>query len=170
MVAEPKPRPPEVLVNETTGEVVDEDILDEALIATLAEGQAREAKEHKQNGRIEMELQRRGDATGAKVIYGDGWEYQISITRESDWANMPPVLEYFTPEEKIEAYKPEHTIIVPAEPEYVVAEVPEHDEVIQAKWAPIATVEKLARRHGNRAVASVSKFPAKVSGKLVSTK
>ena len=156
----------EVLANPTTGEVVDENMLDEAMVTTLAEGQALEAKIHEQNGRIEQKLQQRGEATGATTIYGKGWKYVISTKNETDWANMPPVLEYLTPDEKTEAYKPEHTITVPAVPEYTVPEVPEHDETVSAKWAVVGTIKKLAGRHGAGALAAVSQFPAKVSGKL----
>ena len=145
---------------------LDNTVLDEAMITALAEGQALEAKIHEQNGRIEMQLQQRGEATGASVIYGKDFKYVISTKHETDWANMPPVLEYLTPDEKTEAYKPEHTISVPTVPEYVVPEVPEHDEVVPAKWAVVGTIKKLAGRHGAEALAAVSQFPAKVSGKL----
>ncbi len=154
-------------VNQATGEIVDGNMLDEAMVATLAEGQALEAKIHERNGRIEQALQARGDATKATTIYGKGFKYVISTDNKTDWPNMPPVLEHFTPEEKAEAYKPEHTAIVPAVLGHWVALVPEHEELVPAKWAPVGTIEKLARRHGKEALAAVAKFPAKVSGKLV---
>lgn len=156
----------EVLANPATGEVVDENMLDEAMVATLAEGQAEEARWKERNGRVEMALQERGGATGASVIYGKGKKYVISTKHDTDWPNMAPVLEYLTPEEKAEAYKPEHTITVPAVPEYTVEEVPEHDETVPAKWAVVGTIKKLAGRHGADALAAVSQFPAKVTGKL----
>ena len=65
----------------------------------------------------------------------------------TDWAKMAQVLEYLTPEERGEAFKPEHTINVP---ERIV---PEHEETIPAKWAVKGTVMKLLRRHGDEAVA-----------------
>ncbi len=156
----------EVLVNPATGEILGEHMLDEALVTSLVEGQALEAKIKDQNGRIEMALQERGRDTGASVIYGKGKKYVISTKNDTDWANMAPVLEFFTPEEKAEAYTPEHTITVPAVPEYLVEEAPEHDEIVPAKWAVVQTIKKLAGRHGEDALASVSQFPTKVSGKL----
>jgi len=156
----------EILANPATGEILGEHMLDEALVTSLAEGQALEAKIKDQNGRIEMALQKRGRDTRASTIYGKDKKYVISTKNETDWANMAPVLEFFTPEEKAEAYKPEHYIAVPAVPEYVVPEVPAHDEVVPAKWAVVGTIKKLAGRHGADALAAVSTFPAKVSGKL----
>lgn len=116
-------------------------------------------------GRWEQELMRRATESGATTIYGQGMNFVIETKNETDWSKMPPVLEFLTPEEKLEAFKPEHTITVP---EHII---PEHEETIPAKWAVKGTVMKLLRRHGDEAIAAAdpATFPGKTTGKLIKT-
>ena len=113
------------------------------------------------DGKVDQELMRRAEDRGATTIYGKGMNYVIETKNETDWAKMPPVLEFLTPEEKAEAFKPEHTVTIPA--------VPEHKETVLAKWAVKGTVMKLLRRHGDQAVAAadLATFPGVKKGKLV---
>ncbi len=116
---------------------------------------------------IKEELIQRGAAQAATTIYGKTMKFVISVERKTDWSKMPPVLEFFRPEEKTEAFTPEHTITVP---ETIIPEtiIPEHDDLIPAKWATKGTIMKIARRHGDDAVLAVddATFPAKTTGKL----
>ena len=137
------------------------DMSDEAMIDYFAIQQEANKLAQSHLGHIEMELMRRAAERGASVIYGKAMNFVIETKNETDWSKMPPVLEFLTPEEKAEAFKPEHTITVLA--------VPEHKETVLAQWAPKGTVMKLLRRHGDEAVAKADEatFPGKASGKLV---
>ena len=157
MVAEPKPRPP---VDRETGEIP---LTDEQLIDVIAASDRELEDTQKANGIWHMQAQERITENGGTTLYGRSMDYVMTTKNETDWSKMPPVLEFLTPEEKAEAFTPEHTITVPA--------VPEHDAVVPDKWAVKGTITKLARRHGDEALAAIedATFPGKVSGKLVRT-
>lgn len=138
---------------------------DEQLINIYAAAQQEAEEAQERVGRLEQELIRRASERNATIIYGNGMNFIIETKNETDWSKMAPVLEHLTPEEKLEAFKPEHTITVP---ERIV---PEHEETIPAKWAVKGTVMKLLRRHGDEAVAAADSatFPGKTTGKLIKT-
>ena len=50
---------------------------------------------------------RRAEESGANTIYGNGLKFVIETKNETDWSKMPPVLEFFTPEEKDEEAEPD---------------------------------------------------------------
>lgn len=136
---------------------------DEFLVQELEWAIRQEETVKANRGKVEMELMRRAAESGATTIYGKGMQFIIETKNETDWSKMPPVLEFLTPEEKAEAFKPEHNIMVPA--------VPEHEKLIPAKWAVKNTVSKLARRHGDEALVAIeaATFPGEKKGKLVRT-
>ena len=151
-------------INKETGEITNlDDLDDEQFIGVLAAAEQETKESADQYGHLVMYGIQRAAARGATVLYGKGQNFVVKQDNETDWAKMPPVLEFLTPEEKKEAYKPEHTITVLA--------VPEHDEVVLGKWAPKGTVMKLLRRHGDQAVAKADEatFPGRAIGKLVQT-
>ncbi len=170
------------MVNRETGEILEtfEVVLtDEQRVAVYAAAKIEAAEAVMYLGKLEIGLIELGAERGATIIYGaiahngkdccefvphsalPGMNFVIETKNETDWSKMPPVLEFFTPEEKLEAYKPEHTVMIPA--------VPEHEAVVPAKWAVKGTISKLARRHGDEALAAIdaATFPGKASGKLV---
>ncbi len=149
-------------VDTETGEIIDDlNWTDERLLGTYAAAQQEAAEKAGYAGRLEMEIQRRITENGGTTLYGQGVNYVIETENKTDWTKMAPVLEFLTPEEKAEAFKPEHTITVPS--------VPEHDQLVPDKWAVKGTVMKLLRRHGDDAVAAAdaATFPGQTSGKLV---
>lgn len=162
MATKVKPETDGIQVNPVTGAfIVVTGVEDEGLLEFLSNINNLMEQVQGIQGHVVQEAMRRADERGASVIYGKTHNFVIETKNETDWSKMAPVLEFLTPEEKKEAFKPEHTITVPA--------VAEHQELIAPKWAVKGTIMKLLRRHGDEAVAKADEatFPGASKGKLV---
>ncbi len=127
---------------------------DEQLVGIFAAAQeeAREAQDLA--GKLEQELMRRAAERRATTIFGTGINFVVTTANEYDRTQLPPLLEYLSPEEKAECF-------VPAHPETV--QVP--DKYDMTKW------KKAGRAHGGELQAGLDAltFPGRATGNLVRT-
>ena len=128
------------------------DLSDEALIEAVWWAKEKTATDLAHEGKLEMELMRRATERGATTIYGKDMKYEIKTPNEYDRSQLPALVEFLTPEQKLKCVVPAH-----------MKEVPESHDMQQ--W------NKAARENGGDLADGIQSltFPGKASGKLVKT-
>ena len=131
-----------------------DDMTDEQLIGCKAASELDLKTALETDGKVEQELQRRAAERGAKVIHGQGMDYEIKTPKEYDRTQLPPLVELLTPIQKGKCYAKGHEEKVWVEEKYDMAH-----------W------NKAGRENGGELQEGLDAltFPGKTTGKLVAS-